>query len=83
MCDRDTLAAVTRTVNVPTAAKLQERFAPPEPVRLDGVTVQLVLFDARPTTPANPLILMTVMAEAPAEPALTITDWGLVVIEKS
>jgi hypothetical protein len=81
--ESDPLAPVTRTVSVPAGAKLQERLAPPDPVTLDGVMVQAVLFDDRLTTPANPLRPVTVMADVPAEPALTVTDAGLAEVEKS
>jgi len=74
---------VTRTVSVPTGAKLQERLAPPDPVTLDGVIAQAVLFDDKVTTPTNPFRPVTVMADVPAEPALTVTDEGLAEIEKS
>jgi len=72
-----------RTGNVPTGVKLQERLAAPDPVTLDGVMVQAVLFDDKLTTAANPLRPVTVMADVPAEPALTVTVAGLEDIEKS
>jgi len=72
-----------RTGNVPTGVKLQERLAAPDPVTLDGVMVQEVLFDDKLTTAANPLRPVTVMADVPAEPALTVTVAGLADIEKS
>ena len=81
--ESDPLAPVTRTVSVPTGAKLQERLAPPDPVTLDGVIVQAVLFDDKLTSPANPFRAVTVTADVPAEPALTVTDAGLAEIEKS
>jgi len=81
--ESDPLAPVRRTVSVTTGAKLQERLAPPDPVTLDGVIVQAVLFDDKLTTPANPFRLVTVMADVPDEPALTVTDAGLAEIEKS
>lgn len=74
---------MTTTANVPIGAKLQERLATPDPVTLDGVTVQAVLFVDRPTTPANPFKPETVMADVPDEPALTITEDGLAETEKS
>jgi len=74
---------VTRTVSVPTGAKLQKRLAPPDPVTLDGVILQAALFDDKLTTPENPFRLVTVMADVPAEPALTVTDAGLAEIKKS
>ncbi len=83
LCESDPLAPVTRTVSVPTGAKLQERLAPPDPVTLDGVIVQAVLFDDKLTIPANPFRPVTVMADVPAELALTVTDAGLAEIEKS
>src|SRR5260370_31986568 len=83
LCESEPVAPVTSTVSVPTGAKLQERLAPPDPVTLDGVIVQAVLFDDRLTTPANPLRPVTVMADGPAEPALTVTGAGFAEIEKS
>ena len=74
---------MTRIVSVPTDAKLQEKLAAPDPVTLDGVMVQAVLFDDRLTTAGNPLRPVTVMADVPAEPALTVTVAGLAEIEKS
>ena len=74
---------MTRTVSVPTGAKLHERLAPPDPVTLDGVMVQAVLFDDKLTTPANPFRPAIVMAEVPVEPVLTVTAAGLADIEKS
>ena len=74
---------MTRIVSVPTDAKLQEKLAAPDPVTLDGVMVQAVLFDDRLTTAANPLRPVTVTADVPAEPALTVTVAGLAEIEKS
>jgi hypothetical protein len=64
-------------------AKLHERFELADPVRLEGVTVQAVLFDARLTTPANPFRLVTVMVEVPTDPALTVTEVGFAATEKS
>ena len=83
MRESDPLAPVTSTVGVPTGAKLQERLAPPDPVMLDGVIVQAVLFDDKLTIAANPFKPLTVRADVPAEPALTVTDAGLAEIEKS
>jgi hypothetical protein len=64
-------------------AKLHERLELPDPVRLEGVRVHAVLFDDRLTTPANPFRLVTVMVELPTDPALTVTEGGLAVTEKS
>jgi hypothetical protein len=74
---------VTRTVSVPTDAKLQERLAAPDPVTLDGVMVQEVLFDDKLTAAANPFRPLTAMVDVPAEPTLTVTVAGLADIEKS
>ena len=74
---------MTRIVTVPTDVKLQERLAAPDPVTLDGVMVQEVLFDDKLTTAANPFRPVTVTADVPAEPALTVTVAGLADIEKS
>ena len=71
------------TVSVPTGAKLQERLAAPDPDTLDGVMVQDVLFEDKLTTAANPFRPVTVMADVPAEPALTVTVAGLADMEKS
>ena len=49
--------------------KLHERLELPDPVRLEGVIVQAVLFDDRLTTPANPFSPVTVMVEVPTVPA--------------
>ena len=81
--ESEPLAPETRTVNVPMGAKLQESLAPPDPVTLDGVIVQAVLFEDKLTTPVNPFRPVTVMADVPIDPALTVTDAGLAVTEKS
>jgi hypothetical protein len=58
------------------AAKVHERVEVPEPVTLVGETVHEVLFVARFTTPANPLSGVTVIVEAPADPARTVALVG-------
>lgn len=60
----------------------------PEPVTLVGVRVQVIpvvglMPDAKLTTPLNPLREVTVMAEVPATPALTVTVVGLAEMVKS
>ncbi len=55
----------------------------PEPVKLVGVRVQLVLLLARLTTPANPFRPATVIVDAVAVPALTVILVGLAAIVKS
>ncbi len=74
---------VTPTWNVPAAANVQDKVALPEPVTLVGDTEHEVLFVVRLTTPAKPLIAVTVIADVPADPALTVTDVGLAAIVKS
>jgi hypothetical protein len=81
--DSEPLVPVTSIVKVPTTAKLQVRFALPEPVMLDGVRAQAVLLDARLTGPAKPFKLVTVILDEPADPAFTVRDVRLAVIEKS
>jgi len=83
VCDREPLAPVTRIVIVLVGVTLQERLALPDPVTLEGVTVHKVLLEDKLTTPVNPFIPVTEMVEVPTEPALTVTDAGLAVIEKS
>jgi hypothetical protein len=70
-------------VFVLTDEKLHERLELPDPVRLEGVIVQAVLFDDRLTTPANPFSPVTVMVEVPTVPALTVTEVGFATSEKS
>jgi len=74
---------VTPTWTVDADAKVQDRVALPDPVTLVGDTVQDVLLVVRLTTPAKPLIAVTVIVEAPAEPAFTVTLDGVAVIVKS
>ena len=62
---------------------MQDSVALPEPVTLVGDTVHEVLLVVRLTTPAKPLIAVTVIVEVPAEPAFTVTLAGLAVIVKS
>ncbi len=64
-------------------AKLQDRFALPEPVTLVGLTPHEVLFVPRLTTPAKPFRPMTAMAEVPGVPALTVTLVGFAEMVKS
>jgi hypothetical protein len=81
------LAPVTVTVYVP-AAPLHERVEVPDPVTLVGVSVQVspvagLMLEVRLTTPAKPLTAVTVMVDAPATPASTVTVVGLAAIVKS
>jgi len=60
----------------------------PEPVTLVGVRVQAIpvvglMLDVKLTIPLNPLRAVTVMAEVPATPALTVTVVGLAEMVKS
>jgi hypothetical protein len=64
-------------------AKLQDRFALPEPVTLVGLTPHEVLFVPRLTTPAKPFKPVTAMAEVPGVPALTVTPVGFAETVKS
>jgi hypothetical protein len=82
-CDREPLVPVTVTWTVLAVANVHERLEVPEPVTLVGVRVQAVLLLARPTTPAKPLSPVTVIVEAPALPALTVTLVGLAETVKS
>ena len=74
---------VTPTCTVEAAANVQDRVALPEPVTLVGETVHDVLLVVKLTTPPNPLIPVTVIAEVPAALALTVTEVGLATIVKS
>jgi hypothetical protein len=74
---------VTPTWTVEAAVKVHDNVALPEPVTLVGATEQDVLLVVRETTPANPLMAVTVIVDVPALPALTVTDVGLAAIEKS
>jgi hypothetical protein len=67
---------------------MHERVEVPEPVTLDGVSVQLspVVGDTvavRLTTPLKPWRAVTVIVEVPAVPALVETDVGLAATAKS
>ncbi len=62
---------------------MHDRVALPEPVTLVGATEQEVLLVVRLTTPAKPLMAVTVIVEVPAVLALTVTEVGLAVIVKS
>ena len=59
-------------------AALHETVAVPEPVTLPGVTEPQTrpegTLSVRVTVPANLLIAVTVMVEAPEAPALTVTE---------
>jgi len=63
--------------------ELQETVALPDPVTPVGATEQEVLLVVRLTTPENPLMAATVIVEVPVVLTLTVTEVGLVVIEKS
>ena len=62
---------------------MHDRVEPPDPDMLVGVTLHDVLLVVKLTTPPNPLIPVTVIAEVPAALALTVTEVGLAVIVKS
>ena len=62
---------------------MHESVALPDPVTLVGEMVHEVLFSAKLTTPANPLIPVTVIVEVPAALALTVTEVGLAAMVKS
>lgn len=81
--ERLPLVPVTATWNIPADGKLHERRATPEPVRLVGVTVQLVLLVAKLTAPLNPLIGVRVMLDVAVDPAFTETLVGFAVRLKS
>jgi len=68
---------------VDAAANVQESVALPDPATLVGATEQEVLLVVRLTTPANPLSAETVIADVPADPALTVTLVGLAATVKS
>lgn len=55
----------------------------PKPVTLVGLKLHDVLLVVRATTPAKPLIPVTVTVEVPALPALTVTLEGDPAIVKS
>jgi len=62
---------------------VHDSVALPEPVTLVGATEQDVLLVVRETTPAKPLSPVTVIADVPALPTLTVTEVGLAEIVKS
>lgn len=62
---------------------MQDNVALPEPVTLVGVTAQDVLLVVKLTTPAKPLIPVTVIVEVPAALTLTVTEEGLAARTKS
>lgn len=81
---RDVLVPVTDTCLVPVVLKVQESVALPEPVMVGGETLHdEVVFVARLTVPANPLIAVTVIVEVPAALTLTVTRVGLALRAKS
>lgn len=55
----------------------------PEPVMLDGESVQDVLFVVSEMDPANPFSPVAVIVDVPTVPALTVTVVGFAVIVKS
>ena len=63
--------------------KLHDRLAAPEPVTLVGLIAHEVLFVPMLTTPANPFRPVTVMAEVPGEPTLTVMLVGFAAMVKS
>jgi hypothetical protein len=82
-CDLEPLVPVTATWTVEAELKVHERIPLPVPDKLVGDTTHEVLFVTRLTIPAKPLTDATVMVEAPAVPAFTITDVGFATTVKS
>lgn len=83
MCDSDPLAPVITTAIVLTDVKLQDRLALPDPATVAGARMHAVLFDDKLIVEAKPFRPVMVIVDVPTEPALTATDVGLAVIEKS
>lgn len=82
-CDLAPLVPVTVTWTVEAEPKAHESVPLPEPVTVEGVTVQEVLLVVRFTTPPNPLEGATLMVEVPGVPTFRITDVGLEAMAKS
>lgn len=81
--DSDPLVLVTPTCTVEAEEKVHDSVELPEPLTLVGERVHDVLFVVRETDPANPFSPVTVIADVPAAPALTVTLEGLAVVVKS
>lgn len=81
--DRPPFVPVTVTWTIEADAKEHDRVELPEPVTLAGDATHEVLLVARPTLPAKPSRLVTVIVEVTVEPALPVTLVGLTVIVKS
>jgi len=62
---------------------VQDNIADPDPVTLAGVTEHEVLTTDKPTGLAKPFREATEIVDAPADPALTVTEAGLAVNAKS
>ena len=74
---------MTPTWTVETVANVHESVALPDPVTLVGEMVHEVLLVVRATTPAKLFSPVTVIAEVPAVPTLTVTAVGDAAIVKS
>ena len=68
---------------MPDDAKVHDSVEIPEPVRLVGVRMQLVLLLARLTTPANPFRPVTVIIDVADVPGLAVMPVGFAAIIKS
>jgi hypothetical protein len=77
------LVPVTPTWTVPAVANVHDTVELPDPVTLTDDKVHEVLLVARATTPENPFRPVTMIVDAPGEPAFNVTDVGLVAIVKS
>src|SRR5438093_2891796 len=76
LCDNVPPVPVTVTTKLPLVVAVHERVEVPEPITLVGIRVHVtpvagLLVDVRLTTPANPLIGVTVIVEVPAWLTLT------------
>jgi hypothetical protein len=82
-CDLDPLVLVTITWTVEAVLKVHASVALPDPVKLVGEIAHDVLLVVRLTSPVNPLLLVTAMAEVPAIPTPRVTSVGFALIVKS
>ena len=80
---KDPLVPVTVTCTVLAEVKVHESVELPEVVTLVGDRVQAVLLLDRLTVPVKPFRGVIVMVDVAAVPALTVTEVGLAVTEKS
>ena len=81
--ESEPLAPVTTTFNVTAVGKLQDRTALPEPDMIAGEKAHAVLFVIKLTTPANPIIPVTVTFEVAVAPTLAARLVGLTTKVKS